>query len=554
MIIPICFTLIPTHKDLLYTWIFHKGISFSKQYGWPVFAQMQYFHEWDAQERMGYMNPAIPKMNDYDPISKSDFERVICEEFPQDLVEAYMNQFPSQTDAYLASMKEAWPEMTTFMVEQVHQCEQKTGEKAEAFWGMHMPRFVHDAAKELGIETINFEWGPFRNAYRNTAYLDFKGSICDGEMLERYAEFQKISYKVPILRKKEILSLFLIDEKLGKLSEPDVRPVYKLGIASGYSIPVDYNVHSMVNITEAVNQARRYFSDSEICVRYHPADPVHIRVDGPQQDNGELIDFIRKCERVASMFSGVGYEAMLWNRPSYELATSMYGVVSNHKLEGLPDVMVLDDFLSFIAFGYLIPFEMLKNVEYLRWRLGKPNEEEIYLYHLKYYLACLDIPMSVLDLQGENRLERIMCIRNSGKKWDEPNEFDWKDCSELTKAYIRTEQLKYELEQQKSRHEAECASVVQQQQMIQQELTNTRQELLDTQQELLNVRQELTLTQQGLVNMHQEIGSLKNALANENQRANQFEQEYRALTGSRSWKMTEPLRAAKRGINRLFHR
>ena len=34
----------------MYTWVFHKGIDLAKRYGWPVFAQQQYFEEKERQK------------------------------------------------------------------------------------------------------------------------------------------------------------------------------------------------------------------------------------------------------------------------------------------------------------------------------------------------------------------------------------------------------------------------------------------------------------------------------------------------------------------------
>ena len=75
--------------------------------------------------------------------------------------------------------------------------------------------------------------------------------------------------------------------------------------------------------------------------------------------------------------------------------------------------MADDVFMSFIAFGFLIPFEFLNNPEYLLWRLSKPSEKEIYLYHLYYYLNCCGLEKSVLDLEGGVRLKTIVQRRET---------------------------------------------------------------------------------------------------------------------------------------------
>lgn len=528
MIIPVVFSLAPIRDNLGYTWVFHKGIDIAKRYKWPVFAQRQYFREWDKQEQLGDMNPILPEWFDYEPISKADYEQVIQVEFPQNCINTYVNRFPSQTDAYLASVRQPWPEMAAFMVEHVRQCEKITGEKAEAFMGVHLPRFVWDAAKMLGIEAIEYEWGPFRKPdYRITAFMDLKCNICEGEMLERYEAFKSVKDRLPILEKKEILALFLTKQQLYRLTEPDVIPEYKLGIAGGYGTLVDYNAYSMISLTELIVQAHHYFSDSQICVRYHPSDPINARVRGLKQDNGDLIDFIQKSERVACMFSNIAYEAMLWNRPSYDYGVSMYGRIGNHKLDGLPDNIPSDDFLSFVAFGYLIPFEFLKNVEYIKWRLSRPSEEEIYLYHLDYYLSCIGMSRDILRLQGKERLERIVQIRSSNLLWRSIDDIQWKDVSDLSRAYVKNERLKCAMEQ-------------------------VKEQAVEIEAQLEKAKCRIQVLEDELKNANQQVQGLQNELGNAYQQTQEAQQENRALRSTLSWKVTKPLRATKQFLKLIL--
>ena len=42
--------------------------------------------------------------------------------------------------------------------------------------------------------------------------------------------------------------------------------------------------------------------------------------------------------------------------------------------------------LNFAVFGYLVPYQLIYNHEYLRWRLSRPSEVEIVQYHRGYWL------------------------------------------------------------------------------------------------------------------------------------------------------------------------
>lgn len=515
LIIPVVFTLQPLRENLFYTWMFYKGIDIAKKHGWPVFAQQQYFVEKEKQIKMGAMTSGVAETYDFDMICPEDYDRIVGVQFPQEVVDEYVSRFPSQTDAYLASMGQPWPEMTAFLTEKVRWCEKKTGEKSEAFLCLGAPRFVRDAAKELGIDIIHYEWGPMRMpSYRSTAYLDLKGNVCDGEMLERYASFLGIKDEVPIFRKKEILSFFLFDDQLDKLMESDVRPKYKAGLALGYSVPATYTVYSGMTGAEMQTKALQYFENHELGVRYHPGDPMQCKLWGMEQSDGNLIDFIRNSERILCISSNIAYEAMLWNRPSYDLGMTMYGQMGNHQLEGLPDRIASDDFLSFIAFGYLVPFELIKNVEYLSWRLSRPSEKEIYLYHLNYYCDCLHIRKGVLELPPDERLKALLMNRNQHLVWrDELNEDAvWYSENELTRMYAMVERLNNErTAMRRALNEMESRS-----------------------------RQQDAVMRAELVRIEAQRQAA--------------EEECNALKGTISWRITEPLRTIRKALRRTDRR
>lgn len=454
MIIPVVFTLLPLYDNLIYTWIFYKGVDLAKHYGWPVFAQQQYFTQTDKQRKYGWLTPEMAAGADYEPYSPADSAKYIHEVFPQELIDRYIARFPSQTDAFLASMKEPWPEMTEFLIQHVQQCEKKLGDVAEAFICLGAPQFVRDAAAALKIRVIHYEWGPLRAAnYRNTAYFDFEGSVCDGSMLKRYKAFQKISEMIPVFSKKEILAFFLQKDQLERLTKPDGQPTYQMGLALGYHTQTVYSALNQASSVEALSRLHEYFTDEELCVRYHPGDPVHSVLEGPTPIKGNLIDFILDSERIACISSNITYEAMLWNRPAYDLGATQYGQMANHQLKGLPDQMASEEFLSFIAFGYIIPFELLKSVEYIRWRLSEPSEKEIYLYHLSYYCRCLDIDQQVLSLKGEARLAALLHQRDAsldGVTAMAEDSANGSAMSEIARAYAKIEKLKTFIDQQKT--------------------------------------------------------------------------------------------------------
>lgn len=409
MIITVVFSLHPLLQDY-YGHVFLKGVCFAREYGWPVFAQKEIYEidtypQW-LKETL--FSEEAARAAQHIPFKRHYLQQCACEIFPEDIIDRYMRSYPSRTDAQMASMSQPWPEMTAYVVKRVKEIENVREEKIEAFMMQTAPRFIQDAAKELGVCVIDYEWSAFRSPeYQTTARIDFKGSVGDGELVERYCAFCDMEEMVPILSKREILALMLNDGYLERCWEEDIEPKYEAGIALGYSIPHVFTAYNQCSSIEMVKKAQDKFGEDEICVRYHPSDPVHARIYGVKEEEGSLYDFIRMCKRIVCCTSNIAYEAMLYNRPSYEMGWSQMAVYANKSLDELQDTIAEDYFLSFVAFGYYAPIELLNSIEYLRWRLTKPSEKEIYEYHLHYILNCRGLDEEILN-NTKDRLNQII--------------------------------------------------------------------------------------------------------------------------------------------------
>ena len=68
---------------------------------------------------------------------------------------------------------------------------------------------------------------------------------------------------------------------------------------------------------------------------------------------------------------------MLYGRTAYTM--TYYGPYFNSK-HNISDTALCetpDDYVSFYTFGYLTPFDFILDLEYIKWRLTEPSEEEI---------------------------------------------------------------------------------------------------------------------------------------------------------------------------------
>ena len=418
VIIPVVFSLAPYNDKIMYSWMFFKSIALASKYHWPVYTQSQYITDHEAMQRYGYWpsTPLLESTYDYS-YKPEDEKKCMLEVFPDQIIEKYISQFPSETDAFLASLNQSWDEMSQWVIHSIRDNESNRQEKAEAFLCIHAPKFVHDAAMELGIKVIDIEWGPFRKpVYRRTAQINLSGSVWKADLAESFERFQKRTENIPILSSKEILSVFLNDTHLQIIQKKEEEPEYDAGIICGYSVPFVYSNECKITNAELVTKAHEVFGKDHIAVRLHPTDPLRAHFPKENVLENDLVSFIRKSRRIVAASSNVTYEAMLYGRPTYDLGKTPYRKYTNTSLKGLEDRIAPEEFLSYVAFAYLVPWELLNNISYLRWRIQEPRETDIYLYHLKYYLNCYGLPEAVLEQKGTERLNTI--LQSRGQKVD----------------------------------------------------------------------------------------------------------------------------------------
>lgn len=430
MIIPFVFTLDPVYENLSQTWVFYKAVSFCKKYGWPIIAQTQYFDEWEKQHRIfpQFFRQDLCDMFEYDVPAKQDLLQIQQVPVPKEIEKRYIAQKGTQSDAYMASFREDWTELEDFLCDRIQQITEDKGEKVEAITSLTYLKFLDNVSKRTGIPVIYYEWGPFRySSYRNTAYFDINKEYWNVHSM--YEDFLKEDgvHNLPVLQKKEILALFLQGEdrkyieKRPELSQDYNK--YELGIIGGYNSLVETSAYTYLNMVELYNSACQQFDENEIAVRYHPGDPIHARLNVKNEEKGGLIDFLLSCKRVACISSNVEVEAMLYDKKVYDIGAFKYQGIVNGSLSQLEDQEASLEEINFIVFVTIIPYELLNSVEYIRFRLSDPKIQEVYLYHLKYYLECAGISYESFAQDKENWMQMITDRWNV--KWNEEDD-TWK--------------------------------------------------------------------------------------------------------------------------------
>ena len=232
----------------------------------------------------------------------------------------------------------------------------------------------------------------------------------DGQLQNRYEKFLKEVAEAPVnfLSRKEILSMFLDYKFMENINLLNCKPEYEMGIGCTYTIDVSLFANSsFLNNLELITMAKRYYNEKVLSIRLHPGDPIRANLRNYSIDNSSTsMHFINRCKRISVINSNIAFEAMLWGRTAYVLGNSPYAFKAYRDLSIINDLVVDLEFVNYVVFAYLIPYELMLDVEYLRWRLTNPTESEIYNYNLNYYLSCRGIESSILEESGVDRLRK----------------------------------------------------------------------------------------------------------------------------------------------------
>ncbi|MBV0078204.1 glycosyltransferase [Klebsiella pneumoniae] len=252
---------------------------------------------------------------------------------------------------------------------------------------------LNAAAEKYNIPVINLELGPLRSpTYLFTGYFDFSGVNGNTEAEKRY--FAAKQQGVVFNKKNRISALrdFFINSR----NDDDyIEPEYDVGIV--LQVENDSNILAFSNSFD--NQALLDYAEGSFIgkkiVRPHPGS--HFRLienPGYEIDNNNLsiIDFLKKCRKILTINSSVGLEAMLMNIPVKILGDCSYAFCN------VDDVDERVERLTFYLFSYLVPFDLLFNAEYIRFRLTFPSEHEILSKHILYYLSSRE-KQSIIDMK-----------------------------------------------------------------------------------------------------------------------------------------------------------
>ncbi|EPY7323302.1 GT99 family glycosyltransferase N-terminal domain-containing protein [Klebsiella quasipneumoniae] len=278
---------------------------------------------------------------------------------------------------------------TTFLTESISELENELFslltkeiiQRVDAFVSICNCPSLEKVARALNKEVIHLEIGPLRAPmYRNTAYLDFTGVNGNTEARARYESCQT---EIDITCSMNDLHRYFLEAiSLPSSSENQVAGIV-LQVEDDSNI-IAYS-HDFTNIS-LISYVRQQHALENILVRAHPGSFFRLRDDIFSIDaSANSLEFIQKCHSIYTINSSVGLEALLCEKKTNILGDCSYAFVAE-EASGPNRVNAM----AFYLFAYLVPFELIFNLEYLRFRLDHPAELDIVRKHLQFYSKMPD--------------------------------------------------------------------------------------------------------------------------------------------------------------------
>jgi hypothetical protein len=257
-------------------------------------------------------------------------------------------------------------------------------------------------ARAMDLKIIHNESGPTRIPYYiPTAFFDFGGINGHNEAGDRFERFShEAGRPAEIMNRRDMLSL-LCNWRYADVFFKKNKRDFDIGVP--LQVEDDSNILAFsggLTNEGLMKKTARLFARDKILIRHHPLG--HKRYGkkyGIVDSSGNSIDFMKRCKRIVTINSSIGFEAALLGIGAYIAGQSPFRMIARPELstEGShrPSRAEMKK-LNFMVFGYLMPYSFLFNAEYYRWRLSSPSELEIYNFHYRYYLLIKKRQMEYL--------------------------------------------------------------------------------------------------------------------------------------------------------------
>lgn len=408
MIVPFIFNVYEYSKhEPMMLWVFYKFINFCKDNNMPIIAQEEMFEKPSEFAKKGHPS-AIKGYLGYQIPSDSDIENVISSIITTTETELLINENSDTYETQVTLISKRNRKFEDIIEDKINEIEKKTSKKIEAMIVWTSFPSLQFVCKKRGITLINYELSTIREGLYNDTlgYFSF-GNKYDAKQLQSGYEEIK-GEKINLLGRREILGLFLKTDGLRYLNAYYDVPKYDIGIGFGLDKDAFDEAYSVYKAEEVLNNISKLVSAERVSVRSHPAFPRDLsKVNFIEDKSPNSVEWILSNRRIVSTVSNVGYEAMLYGKTSYVISKYMpfhSGTIND--ISYLDEQIVDIKYLNYITFGFYTPFELMFNMEYIKWRLTNPSSLDIYNKNLNHVLE----KKSVADVFKKNSKDRLRYI------------------------------------------------------------------------------------------------------------------------------------------------
>ncbi len=518
-----------------YLWVFYKMLS-SLRGDTHYFVHQDYLIDpsiWAEQERwelgeetqrnLGYQIPA--------PASLANAS---CSLMPDELFEYLLARaHGSPLKAFEQVLSEAVPDLSTYYRAELEAL-LEDGRVDAILSPINCPS-LQDVARLQGIPLIYFELGPLRGpGYIDLAYFDFQGLNEKAEFAERYAGCkQKVgewnSMGLATVRKQYLRGDYWVSTS-ARATKYDV----------GVSMQIEDDTNLIASSNGFSNQgliaySKLNFPDKRIAYKVHPGSFFDLKLENGGVSYNSGTDFIFDCDAVLTINSSMGFEALLWGKQAYVLGGAAYAHIAT-----MSDEEKRNKALCFYLRNYLVPFELVFSLEYINFRLTNPSEGEIEKMHITELLRIRTEDMDALRAEGNDQiasLNQAVTERNG-------------EIASLNQAVTERNGEIASLNQTVIERDGQISSLSDETVRLSELVLRHNAELkTERNGEIASLNQTVTERDGQISSLSDETVRLSELVLRHNAELKEERAMLRSLTLSSSWRLTLPLREARRWVS-----
>lgn len=438
MIVPFLFTFDEYSKEKpTHQWVANKFLDFCFKNHFPVILQEKYTKLPSEYKEKNHNSTSKKMQNDfgYEVLSNEEFKNIDIKKITKAEEKEILSISKSIDDVYKKILSEENKIFSKIIEKKIKEIEDSYQEKIEAIITWIWYPSLELVAKKHNIQVISYEINTFRpGKYRDTLGYFLKGcKYKNNEILNGYYKNKERLRNKLLLSNKEIISLFIDDEHATFINECDKNPEYEVGIAFGLKKEYFALIYDEYDNNKILESIEKYTPRKKISIRSHPANQVdesnyHYSFD----HSFESIEWITKCRNIVCQVSNIGYEAILFNRGLISTNDSMitsFGKKCNLEYN---DAKYYDNIdLNFLTFIYYAPYDLMFDVDYIRYRLSERDITKVYEYNMNHILKKYGL--NINKLKRMNLKERFITILNTHNISDEEKQKIIRDAFEVNR-------------------------------------------------------------------------------------------------------------------------